>query len=489
MPSPRCQSEGGLRSAGVARAFCRWLTIGRLAISGFAISGIVWAGLGTASSVLAAQPSATSFHLDDESDEATPSVDNPAAKDRVPAPVVQPDSPTRSASPSPSSPRTSPSNPAPTPSLTPPSPPADLLTNPFDSEDDFDDADDELVSLGAGVGIGSGSEDGVGIVGGYIDPAHIRSRTRVRYDNMRGANAPTRAEFLYPTIGIWNGPGPASGLGGVLGAGDLNVQELSTYVEVALLPRLSVFGDFPVRWLDPLDLSSLKFSDLDHLGGDNANVPVFAGEQQRGAGDLKAGLRFGIVDREDEWLTIQVTVSCPTGNARQGLGVGHSSLDVGLLYHRELSERWTLFGELRDWQTTDGFTLNLAGVGGEFDGSRVGANVARFGFGLGYDVWRNEDRRLIAVFEVVGWTVLDGLETAAFITPTDLENQGDSQSLHPTLDGENVVRNARGDTIVNGKYGLRYNTGSNSLYVGYGQNWTIDRWYGDLFRVELTHAF
>jgi hypothetical protein len=52
-----------------------------------------------------------------------------------------------------------------------------------------------------------------------------------------------------------------------------------------------------------------------------------------------------------------------------------------------------------------------------------------------------------------------------------------------------VFEDAEGDTIVNGKYGVRYSAGCHSAYVGYGHNWTDERWYSDLFRLEYRYNF
>jgi hypothetical protein len=73
------------------------------------------------------------------------------------------------------------------------------------------------------------------------------------------------------------------------------------------------------------------------------------------------------------------------------------------------------------------------------------------------------------VIEFVGWTVLNGKELAF---------------------PENVVRSAAGDTIVNGKLGLRSYFGENSsIYAGYGRALTGEWWYKDIFRVEYRLQF
>jgi hypothetical protein len=309
---------------------------------------------------------------------------------------------------------------------------------------------------------------GSGRLPGYIDDAFIRSRVRVRYDDMRGANEPTRAEFLYPTLGDFGGPGPLGGGGGAIGsAGEVDLQELATYVEVAFGPRFSVFGEFPIRWVEDVTFGSFAFP----------NGPFTDGVQE-GAGDFRAGVRYGLIACPEEALTVQVRAWAPTGEARRALGVGHSSIDVALLYTTRPSERTWLFGEIQDWQNLDGQELDPATI--DNPPQNTDSNVLRYGVGVGYDLWQScgcRPQSLTALFEAVGWTVLEGVTT-----PLNLD------------DPNPVIEDAEGDTIINGKYGLRYSwtcwgCQTESVYVGYGHNWTDERWYSDVFRVELTHFF
>jgi len=75
--------------------------------------------------------------------------------------------------------------------------------------------------------------------------------------------------------------------------------------------------------------------------------------------------------------------------------------------------------------------------------------------------------RLAAVVEVVGWTVGGGLK----------------------LSPEGTLRDATNDTIVNLKLGLRWNTASNTFYVGYGRALTGEIWYQDFVRAEYGVRF
>ena len=168
-------------------------------------------------------------------------------------------------------------------------------------------------------------------------------------------------------------------------------------------------------------------------------------------------------------MTLQVRTRVPTGEFDRLLGTGNTSIDIGLLYDQQLGERTRFYAELNDWQTLDAAQLTPGTV---TDPSllNLDANVLRYGIGLGYDVLRCGSRcqpkAVTALFEVVGWTVLDGN------TPV----------------GNDII-DAEGDTIVNGKYGIRYRHDCHSIYVGYGHNWTNDLWYEDLFRFEWQRVF
>ena len=80
--------------------------------------------------------------------------------------------------------------------------------------------------------------------------------------------------------------------------------------------------------------------------------------------------------------------------------------------------------------------------------------------------------RAAPVVEFVGWTVLSGQEA----------------------DGATgTIENARGDTIINAKLGVRFGFGEliqpggvsrTDFYVGYGRALTGDVWYRDLIRAE-----
>jgi len=329
---------------------------------------------------------------------------------------------------------------------------------PIESPADADVVD----SLAFGVGGGAGSAAAQASVGGYIDSAIIRTRVQFRYDNVQGGNS-DRAEYLY---GAYNTQvAPVIGLGGngtVLGPSrviidNLDYNEVSSFLELALSDRLSGFVELPVRWND-IDGIALPGGDLDDSG----------------LADMNAGVRYGIIQDCDRYLTVQLKVFAPTGDAASALGTGHTSLQPGLLFQHDRG-RWFTFGEVHDWIGLDGSTFTANTAGDPLDGRRYDGNVLRYGLGAAYALGENPccDRRLLAVGEVVGWTVLDGLQT-----------------LVDTTDPNNVLFNvvdANGDSIVNAKVGVRYTSGNHSLYAGYGFPLTNTEWYSDILRVEYQY--
>jgi hypothetical protein len=259
---------------------------------------------------------------------------------------------------------------------------------------------------------------------GYIDPAPLLNTLRFRFDAAYGNNRPSRAEFFYPRSGP-AGPGPPRVETLV------DYQEIRAYAETLLAPRLSAFVEVPVRFFN---------------GEVNANTA--------GLSDLNAGFRFALWAEPGNAATFQFRTYAPTGDADRGLGTNHVSLEPALLMLRQLGDRLALEGELRAWVPVGG--TDFAG------------NILRAGLGVSYTVPYGESIRLSPVLEFVGWTVLDGKETAA-ASPLVFATQS-----------------AAGDTIVNVKAGLRVGLGgAGSVYLGYGRPLTGDVWYKDTWRVEF----
>lgn len=284
-----------------------------------------------------------------------------------------------------------------------------------------------------------------GHTGGYIDMAMPVTMFRMQFDSFYGMTEPDRAEFFYPKCGCFaripnhpafdpNAPGPPEVETGI------DYQEFRSHLEFAFSDRFSVFGELPVRFINP---------DVN--------------DNTAGMSDLNFGFKYALHASLFEYFTFQFRVYAPTGDADRGLGTDHWALEPGFLYYRQLGDRLFLQAELRDIIPVDG-TEDFAG------------NVLRYGVGFGYRAVERCEYAVTPTLELVGWTVLDGLVT--------------------DVSRANLVREADGDTIVNIKPGVRFEFGGNryrspgltrypsSLYAGYAQALTGDTWYENGFRLE-----
>jgi len=293
------------------------------------------------------------------------------------------------------------------------------------------------VDLGGGLALG---ETTVAMaVPGYIDNAMPMNRIRLRYDFLSNDPFPDRGEFFYPKCGCFRDPaagtffdprakGPARPETGV------DAQEVEFMAEKTIGCRASVFIEAPFRFINPEQ-------------NDNEN----------GFSDLKIGFKYALIASPDMYLTAQLRIGFPTGDGRKGLGNELTSYEPALLLTRKIGCRSYLHGEFRGWIPTNG--------------SDFAADILRYGVGYSYLAVERDNFTVLPVVEVVGWTLLDGkMSSARDPAPID----------------------AGGDTIVNGKIGVRFGFGDrvclgqnrSQLYVGYGHALTGDKWYEDIYRVE-----
>ena len=307
---------------------------------------------------------------------------------------------------------------------------------------------------------------------GYIDNAIIGTRFRVRVDGGYGIDSPDRAEFFYGACGCArdvpnppaNTPNPngdvlnpdAPGPSGTVIPGailtsplietELDYQEIRFDYEYALNRKFSLFAEVPVRFIDGTTLGS-----------------------ESGLGDVRAGFKWGLLDDPDHHLTFQLRGYFPTGDAEEGLGTDHASVEPGLLYFGRLNGRWTMAAELRYWIPIDPTTGRGTGFSEDY-----GGDVLRYGVGLGYDYELTTGTVVTPVVEVVGWSVLGGLALSS----------ADGTPFGTTFPGHGY-REVDGENIANLKFGLRFGfKNRRSLYVGYGAALTDDVWYDDVVRVE-----
>lgn len=306
---------------------------------------------------------------------------------------------------------------------------------------------------------------------GYIDNAIVGTQLRLRIDFSFDSDRPDRAEFLYGKCDCFArnlgqdaaSPGPAF---------DADFQEIELAYEHALTERFSLFGEIPLR--------SVEILLSQPLDPDRPNL------SNSGLGDLRAGFKYALIARRDRYLTLQTRAYLETGDADDALGTGHSSIEPGLLYFGELSERSSIAAEIRYWHPLSGSSQP-----GKADNPRelrienadppdpplrnddFAGDVLRFGLGFSRDL-EGARFRFTPVVELVGWYVLDGYSTPATAPP---------DNPHAFID------EADGDTIVNLKLGTRIRTDDRgSLYVGWGQALTSEVWYEGIFRFEYRYS-
>lgn len=282
---------------------------------------------------------------------------------------------------------------------------------------------------------------------GYIDDARVRTIARFRVDAAFNNVFPDRAEFIYAQCGCFGGGAPGPGTLTTATSG-IDFQELWAYYEHAWTDGFSAFIDVPYRMVN------FKF-DPALAGLGQGPIP-----DASGFSDLQLGVKYALVADPWRYDTIQIKVYTPTGDAGRGLGTNHASLEPAYLAWRQLSDRLRFNGEFRVWIPFSNDNVN---------GQNFAGTILRYGAGLSYDIWQSCDcdRRLAAVNELVGWSVLGGLKFNPFTN----------------------VQSASGDTIINYKIGARYMWCNQSLYSGIGVALTRETWYNEIFRAEYTYRF
>jgi hypothetical protein len=289
---------------------------------------------------------------------------------------------------------------------------------------------------------------------GYIDNAIIGSHVRMRIESAWHAQHPDRAEFFYAKCGCYRGlagspafdpnaPGPRPGV-----ITDLNYQQLYFEGEYAPISRVSAFAEVPIRWLRPQSF-----------------VPGTGSfGNQAGLSDVRAGVKVGVLNKESSALTVQFKGYFPTGDASQGLGVNHGSIEPAVLFYQKAG-RFAVESQFSYWHPTS----SSAGVATASNPNPpdFAGNVVSYGIGPSFEVYSGDRVRLAPVVELVGWRILDGFQTV--------------------ISGNNDVS---GTNIVNLKMGARaVIRGRSSIYAGYGRGLTTAVWYQDLLRVEYRFAF
>lgn len=284
---------------------------------------------------------------------------------------------------------------------------------------------------------------------GYIDNAIIGNMISLTFDAAFDNTRPDKAEFFYAKCGCYRAAGDPSAPGmGKPGVAEKSVDayQLKLNVEYALKDNFSVFAAIPINSVDPE-----------------------VADNNTGLGDVQAGLKYALHASHNHYLTALLRAYIPTGDARDGLGTDHWSLEPGLLYFGQASPRTTFAAELRYIISIDGSGSDGSGTGFE---KNFDSDVLRYGLGVSYDLNPGAKIKVTPVVEVVGWHIFDGLATKPNPRPT-----GKTES-------------SANENIVNLKLGARIRfREKDSVYLGYGHALTQDKWYDDMVRIEYRYSF
>jgi hypothetical protein len=212
----------------------------------------------------------------------------------------------------------------------------------------------------------------------FADAPRPVSQTRVRWDYGHRLTFPDRGEFFWARAdGNGKGPTPNSP---ALGIPYLDYHELFLDTEVAT-GAAGVTVSVPYRSVNPTP---------------------FAGS---GAGfsDMSVTAKSLLWDSELFLFAFQFRTYIPIGNFRKGLGVGHVSLEPGLIAGIRATPETYLVAQVAEW-------IPLGG-----DPDYMGAAL-RFNLSINQLLWRPvKDVQLIGTLELVGIGFQDG----AFTDPVD----------------------------------------------------------------------
>src|SRR5262249_19328338 len=120
-----------------------------------------------------------------------------------------------------------------------------------------------------------------------------------------------------------------------------------------------------------------------------------------GLSDMNTGFKWAFLYERDLVASFQLRAYVPTGASTRGLGTHHVSLEPSLLFYSRPTDRIVFAGQASAW-------VPVAGT--DFEG-----NILNYGLSLAYLAYQSQDTRfeVYPVAEAVGWTVLNGKETAS----------------------------------------------------------------------------
>lgn len=206
------------------------------------------------------------------------------------------------------------------------------------------------------------------------------NQQRFRWDHAEDLLLPDRAEYLWARA-------DGSGIGPNRPNARVDYDELRHYAEVAH----GAFG----AWVD------YSYRSQDSLYTDGASPPTWDQAHDAGFGDLTIGTKTLLFDTDLVQMAFQFQTHVPAGSVGKGLGVGHTSLEPGLIFGLNLSPASYLQVELNEWIPVGGDPVYSGAI---------------FRYNAAYNrvlARPHPCTPVIGSFEFAGWRFQDGAYTPA----------------------------------------------------------------------------
>jgi hypothetical protein len=220
----------------------------------------------------------------------------------------------------------------------------------------------------------------------FVEGPRPISNTRFRWDYGHHLAYPDRGEYFWARAdGSGKGPKPKAPL---LAVPYVDFHQLSLVTEIATGPASVAIG-IPYR---------------------TVNTTPF-GTDAAGFSDMTITAKTLLVDSELFLCSMVMRTYIPIGNFGKGLGVGHVSLEPGLIFGLRLTPETYVQAQVLEW-------IPIAG-----DPNYASA-LLNWGISLNHTLWQPvKDVQLIGTLELNGLSFQDGLYTDPILGPQKLSGQ------------------------------------------------------------------
>ncbi|MEN1678598.1 MAG: hypothetical protein AAGJ46_03325 [Planctomycetota bacterium] len=266
----------------------------------------------------------------------------------------------------------------------------------------------------------------------FVDTAQPLNNFRTRLDAGYGWQLPDRSEYFWQKIGNSDELQPER---------SVDYQDIRAYLEMGGR-KFSVGTDIPIRMIAP------------------ENNPDTAG-----LGDISITTKLVFLEGKRWMLTQLLRTYIPSGDAREGLGTGHASIEPGFAWRYKYSPVTYLHGDLKLWVP----------LGGDQDHA---GEVITYGFAMSH-VWSETDSyAVMPTLELTGVSFVDG---AATVATNQFDADGNIIGVPGDVDADNVINIHPGVRWV---WDRGSDCGIQEFGLSSGFALTSDRTYRSIMRFE-----